>query len=151
MIRDNKGVTLLALVITIIVMMIILGITIVTFNELLRETDIRKMKTNLHLIEARAQTLLDDYLFDGTDKLGTETNEDITKYGWEFNNEQYIYRQWSSDDLEEQGIEGDDVAPNEIFIIQYDIINEKVDIASTRGIKDSEGKSYHTLSSLRNE
>ena len=151
MMKNNKGVTLIALVITIIVMLIILGITVVTLDNLLRGTDLRKMKTNLHLIEARAQTLLNDYLFDGTDKLGAGTTKDVTEFGWEINEEQYIYRQWNASDLAKQGIKNTDVASNEFFIIQYDIINEEVDVASTRGIKDEDGNSYYTLSSLRNK
>ena len=64
---------------------------------------------------------------------------------------QYIYRQWNASDLAKQGIKNTDVASNEFFIIQYDIINEEVDVASTRGIKDEDGNSYYTLSSLRNK
>ncbi len=150
MIKNNKGITLIALAITVLAMLIILGITVVTADDLLRETDVRKLKTNLHLIQARAQTLLADYLFDGTDKLGDATTKNITTYGWTVNTEQYIYRQWDAEDLEKQGIKSSDVAANEIFIIQYDIINEEVDVASTRGVVDGDGVALYTLSSLGN-
>ena len=149
MIKNNKGVTLITLAVTIVTMLIILGITVVSVDELLRETDARKLKTNLHLIKARAQTLLDDYLFDGTDKLGIETTKNVTKYDWEINEVQYIYREWDAETLEKQGIKSSDVAANEVFIIQYDLINEEVDVASTRGVVDSDGNAYYTLSSLR--
>ena len=149
MIKNNKGVTLIALAITIITMLIILGISVVTVDELLRETDARKLRTNLHLIEARARTLFDDYLFDGTDKLGDETTVDVTKFDWEINENQYIYREWDAETLEKQGIKSSDVAANEVFIIQYDLINEEIDVASTRGIVDSEDEAYYTLSSLK--
>ena len=149
MIKNNKGVTLITLAVTIVTMLIILGITVVSVDELLRETDARKLKTNLYLIKARAQTLLDDYLFDGTDKLGIETTKNVTKYDWEINEVQYIYREWDAETLEKQGIKSSDVAANDVFINQYDLINEEVDVASTRGVVDSDGNAYYTLSSLR--
>ena len=56
-------------------MIIILGITVFTADDLLRKTDIRKFQTNLYLVEARAKTMLNNYLFDGTDKLGNELDD----------------------------------------------------------------------------
>lgn len=152
MLRDKKGITIITLIITVIVMGIILGITFTTVDNLLRETDTNKLKTNLYLIQARAETLLDDYLFDGTDNLGsTSLSESISKFGWQQNTIQYIYREWGIEELQKQGIDVSNVSPNETFIIRYDIINEEVDIASTRGIVDSEGIEKYTLSSLEEE
>ena len=148
MFENKKGVTLVLLAITILVMCIIVGITVITADDLLRETDMRKMKTNLYLIKARAQTVFDDYLFDGTDELGSITNIDITKYGWSKDSTKYIYRQWNIKKLKEQGIDISNVAANESFIIQYDFVNEEIDVASTRGVVDSEGIARYTLSSL---
>lgn len=149
MIKNNKGVTLVVLTITIITMLIILGISVTTATNLLKETNTRKLKTNLHLIEARAQTLLDDYLFDGTDNLGKETTKDISKYGWTENELQFIYREWNKTMLKDQGIDVKNMASNEIFIIQYDVINERVDVASVRGIVDVDGKDLYTLTDLK--
>ena len=148
MFKNKKGVTLISLAVTVLVMIIILGITVATADNLLRETDERKLKTNLYLIKARAQTLLDDYLFDGTDKLGDTTSEDITTYGWTEDETQFIYREWDSEDLKVQGIDTSNVAKNEVFIIKYDFVNEEIDIASTRGVVDSDGIARYTLSSL---
>lgn len=151
MLRNKKGITLISLTVTVLVMLIILGITVSTADNLLRETDMRKLKTNLYLIEARAQTLLDDYLFDGTDKLGDTTSKDITTYGWSEDTTKFIYRQWDSEDLKEQGIDTSNVAQNEVFIIKYDFINEEIDVASSRGVVDSNGVARYTLSSLEEE
>ena len=152
MFKVKNGVTLISLVIIIIVMLIILGITVTTADELLRNTDIKKFQTNLYLIEARAQTMLNDYLFDGTDKLGAELDDvNISKFDWEENTSKYVYREWNIAELKKQGIDTSNIAENEKFIIKYDIINEVVDVASTRGIVDSDGEEKYTLSSLKEE
>lgn len=149
MLKEKKGVTLISLVITIVVMLIILGITVFTADDLLRKTDIRKFQTNLYLVEARAKTMLNNYLFDGTDKLGNELDDvNISKFSWEENTSKYIYREWNIEELRKQGIDTSNVAENEKFIIKYDIINEEVDVASTRGIVDGNGEEKYTLSSL---
>lgn len=149
MLKEKKGVTLISLVITIVVMIIILGITVFTADDLLRKTDIRKFQTNLYLVEARAKTMLNNYLFDGTDKLGNELDDvNISKFSWEENTSKYIYREWNIEELRKQGIDTSNVAENEKFIIKYDIINEEVDVASTRGIVDGNGEEKYTLSSL---
>lgn len=148
MLKRKNGVTLVVLIITIIVMLIILGITITTTTELLRETDMRRFETSLHLIEARAQTLLNDYLFDGTDNLGATLNTNINMFDWEEDSSKYIYREWDIEELKKQGIDTTNILEDEIFVIQYDIINEEIDVGSTIGIVDSDGDPIYTLSVL---
>lgn len=149
MLKNTKGVTLIALAITIVVMLIILGITINTADDLIRESDETKFQTTMYLVKARAETLFDDYLFDGTDNLGESiTDIEITDIGWEDDTSRYIYRQWDNDMLENQGIKYDDTFDGELFLIQYDITEEKVDIGCSIGFVDENGVAKYTLSSL---
>lgn len=144
--NKNGGVTLAILIVAIVVMSIIFGITITSGSDLLTNSAESRLKTNLYLIKARAETLLEDYLFDGTDNLGEEAESgQIAEVGFE-EGENYIYRVWNSSKLEEEGIATDNVASSEVFIIQYDVVNDLVDVASTKGYKDSDGNYIYILS-----
>ena len=74
-IKNNKGVTITVLVLTIIIMLILFGITFSSATDLLRNSQKNKMKTMLYMVQSRAQILLDDFLFenDGGDEATTKT------------------------------------------------------------------------------
>ena len=57
MLKNNKGVTLTILVISIIVMIIIFGITLSSADDLLRNSEKNRLKTNMYLIQSKAATL----------------------------------------------------------------------------------------------
>ena len=73
-IKNNKGVTLTILVLTIVVMLILFGITFSSATELLKNSKKNKMKTMLYMVKSRAEILLDDFLFDNDGK-----NKDVLK------------------------------------------------------------------------
>lgn len=79
--RENKGVTLIALVITIIVLMIIAGITINTGKESIKQAKLESLRTNMLLIQAKAK----EYVEEATFKMGkdradeTETQREARK------------------------------------------------------------------------
>lgn len=149
MLRKSKGVTLTILVITIVVMLVIMSITIISADDLLSDADEKRYLSNLYLIKARAATYLDDYLFDGTDKLGDDVAEtQIKKVGWTVDESKYTYRKWDIDRLEAEGIDAKNTADDEIFIIQYDLVNEEVDVASNIGIVDKDGNQKYILSNF---
>ncbi len=64
MTKDKKGITLISLAITIIVMLIILGITIVSATVLIDNSRLTKIETQLYLIKGRAEALAEQYAFD---------------------------------------------------------------------------------------
>ena len=65
MTKDEKGITIVSLAITVIVMIIILGVTLVSGTSLLEHSKLTKIETSLLLIKARAETLAEQYGFDG--------------------------------------------------------------------------------------
>ena len=147
MLKNKNGVTLTALIITLFVIIIIVGITISASTDIIKNSSKSSIQTNLYLIKARAETLLEDYLFDGTDNLGTEaSSSQISSVGFTKDSEQYIYRVWDNSKLEEEGISTENVAESEVFIVQYDIVNDSVDVASTRGFEDEDGTYIYILS-----
>ena len=152
MLKNNKGVTLTILVISIIVMIIIFGITLSSADDLLRNSEKNRLKTNMYLIQSKAATLLEDYLFDGTDNLGTTNASDtqISGVGWIKDDNRYIYREWDKTTLENYGIDTENFSSTEKFIIQYDKVDNEVDVASTSGFRDEDDTVKYTLSSLKN-
>ena len=149
MLKNKNGMTLTALIMVLLVLAIIVGITVVSSTDIIKNSAKSSLKTNLYLIKARAETLLEDYLFDGTDNLGEEaSSSQISSVGFTKDAEKYIYRVWDDSKLEEQGISTENVAESEIFIIQYDIVNDAVDVASTKGYEDEDGSYIYILSEL---
>ena len=73
--KNKSGVTISVLVVTIIVMLILFGITFSTGSNLLRNTQRNKMKTMLYMVKARAEILIEDYLFE-YDNLNLESLAD---------------------------------------------------------------------------
>ena len=70
-INNQKGVTLLILVIMIIVMLIIAGITIYSGTEAIQRAGLENLKTNLLLIEAKTKEYVEEVSF----KMGTKPDE----------------------------------------------------------------------------
>lgn len=66
--KRNNGITLITLVITIVIITIILGISISVGFDLLEKSRAGKMITYMELIEARANAVYEDILFDSVDK-----------------------------------------------------------------------------------
>lgn len=65
MTKEENGITIISLVVTLIVMLIIFGITFVSGTVLLEQSKKTKIETQLYLIKARAETLVEQYQFDG--------------------------------------------------------------------------------------
>jgi len=155
MFKNNKGVTLTMLLVTVVIMFVIVSATITTGYSLLRNTQKNRLKANLYLVKSKAEALLEDYLFDGTNNLGENvtTEEDwriVTASGWKSGDRDtygIIYSKWKLDFVKKQGISTDNMTSNESFIIRYDPINNEVDVASTRGFKDK-NKRYYSLTQL---
>lgn len=82
--RENKGVTMVVLVITIIVLLIIAGISVGTGNKMVKQSELENIKTNMLLIEVKAKEYVENANFNiGTafDKVtnATEKSNRINK------------------------------------------------------------------------
>ena len=157
-IKNNKGVTLTILVVTIVVMLILFGITFSTATDLLKNSQKNKMKTMLYMVKSRAEILLDDFLFDNDNGIDgnvvissdTTTLEGKDSTEGEINSVGYtkssdcIYKSWNEEILKKQGIDTKNLAQGDTIIIQYNVDTGEVDVASTKGIS-IDGKSLHIL------
>lgn len=61
--RENKGVTLIALMITIVILLIIAGIAIYSGKDIIRRADLEALRTNMLLVEAKARGLVEEANF----------------------------------------------------------------------------------------
>lgn len=69
--RKNKGITLIALTITIIVLLIIAGISVYSGIEIIKNANLEALKTNMLLIEAKAKEYVEEVSF----KMGPTPDE----------------------------------------------------------------------------
>ena len=170
--KKNEGITMLVLVITVILLLILSGISINTGNK--------NIKTNMLLIEVKGKEYVENGNFNlGTsfDKLtdeneknkrielaksklkGTEitsvsdlnSNFGITQE--QFQQEQtnlIFYYKLTKEDLEELGMSNEDSNNQKGgYIIKYDLKNMELEIYNTIGFKSGD-KTYYSLSELEN-
>lgn len=154
-IRGNKGITLIALVITIVVLLIIATISVYSGKETIKKAKLEELKTNMLLIQAKAK----EYVENANFKLGTkideaqETERDdrISKAKEELKGNEiqksdiditisdkegkYIYYyKLTEDQLKEIGLS--DVKSNTKdgeYMVEYDIEKTQVEIYNTKG------------------
>lgn len=69
--RENKGVTLVALVITVIVLGIIASISIYSGKEMIKSANLEALKTNMLMIQAKAREYVEEVSF----KMGPTPDE----------------------------------------------------------------------------
>lgn len=115
--KMEKGITIIALIITIILMLLLIGVTIHFSTDAIDKANLEDIKTDMISIKTRAKIVAEQYNFKDIDALvGSEiTDEEAQKLGLTNNNK---IRKWSSSDLAGQNlgaIEGD------IYIVSYDL------------------------------
>ena len=177
--KEDRGITITTLVITIIVLLIIVGISAGTSNKVIKSSELENVKTNMLLIKAKGK----EYVEKANFKLGTnfenatdkEKEERILTAKAELNREEitdnnifnqnmgitqetitndnanYIYYyKLSKNDLTDMGLSN--VKSDEKsgwYIIKYDIKNVEVEVYNTVGF-ENEGKMYYSLTELQN-
>lgn len=175
--KENKGITMVALVITIVLLLILAGISIGQGNKVIKASELENLKTNMLLIKVKAKEYVENANFklgtnfeNATDKatrvenakaeLKGEEITDISTIKGNINisqetisndNANYIYYyKLSTDNLTDIGITK--VESNEKdgwYIIKYDIKNLGIEIYNTNGF-ENEGTKYYSLTELQN-
>lgn len=148
--KNNKGITLSALVITIVILIIITSVTLYTGSNIIKQVDLQNVNTDMMLIKAKVKTIAEQAKFnkDNSNYKGTPLSnvlnnkkidklvdegivEDITKY--------YLL---SKDDLNSMGLEKINIADG--YVVNY----ENEEIIYVRGF-ENEGKIYYKLSDMK--
>lgn len=156
--KKQRGVTLIALAITIIVMLILAGISSYYGVDLIQKVKLQDLKTNMLLIQAKAKEAIEEVNFQKANIIDEATIEQIKSENLigvkitessasgartEATNKNIIdeskideYYYLRPEDLEKIGLQDIKNAKEYgYFIIKYDIENLKVDVMNTNGYK----------------
>jgi Tfp pilus assembly protein PilE len=147
--RNVKGVTLTVLVITIIVILILAGVTFNTTTDLLYDSKLKTNITNLRLVQMQAENLYEKYSFDGdtmdTTTMGEKAQaSDLSKCNISTSEDWY---KWTKDTLANNGLDTEMLSSDTgFFLVNYDT-NE---VAISKGYTAKSGTKYYTLSDMLN-
>lgn len=153
--KETKGITMIALTITIVVMIILAGITVRYGMDLLRNVKLQDLRTNMLLIQAKAKEYVEEVNFqlvnvtDEAEKTRIKSENlkgislsdssidsnvlNAAEATGKIEGEKGDYYYLTPDNLKEMGLE--DMNPEEYgyFIVKYDIENISVDVINTKG------------------
>lgn len=148
--KKNKGITLVSLVVTIIVLLIIAGISIYTGKEMIEKASLEEIKTNMLLIEAKAK----EYLEEANFKMGINPDDEKKaavrkeiyeeKAGLQTTTEEFINSKnqlyaLTKDTLVKWGLDKIELQGQEQYVIEFnDIIDDEnkelsVEVYNTKG------------------
>ena len=155
----NKGITLVALAIMIVIILILAGITISTGSNLIKNAQLQTLNTNMLLIQAKEKTIAEKAIFENNntalykgqkiaDMSSDPTIQKLKENGVISESEGSYdkYYLWNQAILNEQGLEAIKLKEDEFFIVNY----ATDEIIYTKGFKHTDGKIYYKLSETRN-
>lgn len=151
----NKGITLTSLIITIVVLIILAGITITIGKNIIEKANLESLKTNMLLIQAEVKASLEEYIFtkDEATLIGTKIEDKDTKIIQKLNKAgiNNIENWYYLDDTNFKEMNLSDVKPNkgEYFLIKYDKESLEVEVLHTTGYTKN-GQTKYTLTDLKN-
>ena len=132
--NKENGITIIALIITIILMLILAGVGMHFGSDAVNKAKLEDIKTDMISIKTKAQIIAEQYNFKDIDSLvGTQiTDTEATKLGIT-NNENV--RKWSSQDLSNQGLS---TIKGDIYIVNYSL--EDIKACEVYYLEGYEGK-----------
>ena len=148
---NNKGITIIALIITIVVTLILLTITLEYGGEQLEKSKVEDLKTTMLLIKGKAQIVVDKESFGETynnegmlayEDGGTYTANIPSDLGETLTSTENLYI-WEQTAMNNNNIETE-ITNTKFFIINY----ETMDIYYSEGITLN-GETYYSLSELQ--
>ena len=158
-VKNNKGITLIALTITIIILLILASITIYSGKESIKKAQLESLKTNMLLIKAKAKEYVEQASFkNGVNKSeiseeaknelkGKEANaSDYSKQNITINGGEILYK-LTSDNLKEMGLKDVKLGSNEEYLVKYNIKDVTVEVYNTSGFENN-GTTVYSLSEL---
>ena len=169
--KKNRGITMVALVITIVVLLIIAGISIGVGNNAIKNSKLENLKTNMLLIEVKAKEQIENAKFrlgtsfdkateeEKTNRVNTAksefTGEEIVD-GNIFNNNikedntnNIYYYKLSTQNLIDMGLKNvKSDEKNGYYIVKYNLQDSTIEIYNTEGF-DDEGNVVYSLTDIK--
>ena len=117
--KIEKGITLVALIITVIIMLILIGVTIHFSTDAVKKANLEDIKTNMISIKTRAKIIAEQYNFKDIENLvgSNISDEEAQKLG--LTNSENI-RKWNDSDLDSQNLSA--IEGNK-YVVSYDLDN----------------------------
>ena len=155
MLRNEKGVTMAMLIITVIVMVVVASIAMTAGSNLRKKTELADRVSQMQLIQAKAEEIYNEHLYKGSKLLGQEVT---LNEGDEIRNEKWY--KLSSEDMKSMGI---DFTPTDeyYYCVKYDLTEENseegvdkeeidpIDVYYSGGYESTNGNMYYTLEKLK--
>lgn len=115
--KIEKGITLVALVITVILMMILVGVTIHFSTDAIQKANLEDIKTDMISIKTRAKIIAEQYNFKDIESLvgSPITDTEAQKLG--LTNSDKILK-WTSNDLSSQNLSSID---GDKYVVSYNL------------------------------
>lgn len=157
-IKNNKGITMISLVIVILIMLLLASVTAYEANELVAIARVQSVTTDLLLIQAKVRIINEKIVFEsdedkklelyvgtklieGDNVLETMREKSIVTDDDIRNNSYYVLLK---EDLLNMGWNESEVADDEKYVVDYN--NEEV--IYVKGVKNTEGKYLYKLSEM---
>lgn len=149
--KEQKGITIVSLVITIVILIIITSVTVYTSVSIIKQANLQTINTNMMLIQAKTKTIAEQAKFnkDTSNYKGTlisdiSDNQKILKL---IDNgvidDASKYYLLSNEDLQDLGLQKIDIEDG--YVVNYDT----EEVIYVKGF-ENEGTTYYKLSELRN-
>ena len=155
--NNNSGITMVALVITIILIGIITSVLVYFGNNIVKKANLQTASIDMLLIQAKAETIYEKLSFEKTGaeledaltgvKVTTGTAEATFLTSLGIGPENIVkYFLWNKETLDASGLSGIKLRENEVFYIKY---GEEIEVISSIGYKHSNGTTYYKLSEIK--
>ena len=146
MIKKENGITITALVIMIIILLILTGISATAGYSVVRDMRVGKVISNMTMVQAKAETIYDDYKFNGKELKGTK--EDVLelneKESVQIETDKGEWYKWDQSTLNSVGLDPDMIGKEAFFLVNY----ETGEVLYSVGTK-YDGTQYHSLTALK--
>ncbi len=153
--KKERGITLVALVITIILILILAGIAGYEGGKIIQQSNLQTISANMLLIQAKAQTLAEKAEFSGDEENSLKgvkveniaEEEPLRKAGITTGE----YYKWDANTLEENGLSGVSIEDGEVYYVNYQVgETADVEVVISSGYKHVDGNVYYKLSDIKN-
>ena len=149
--KSNKGITLVSLIVTIVVMGILLSVTVIYSSDLMQKSKMTDYIGYMKLVKARADVVLEEEVFNSvgeieSDEISNSKIDDIIVE--KYNDTKYLIRIWNGNDIANQGIDKSILKNTNYFVIVFDTESRKtVDVIYSEGC-ELKGEICYTLTAM---
>ncbi len=149
--KNQKGITIVSLIITIIILLIIGGTTVYIGTSVIKQATLQTINTNMMLIQAKTKTIAEQAKFNNnqdnykgtvlSEVLGNKKIDKLLEIGIIEDTSKYYLL--SKDDLVSMGLEKIEIEDG--YIVNY----ETEEVIYVKGY-DNDGITYHKLTDMKN-